>query len=678
MADKQRMTDKEITSILLGDLQDGVAFSDDTLSKERDTALKYYYGELPQRLHRGSSGYRSLDVHDQVETARAMLLETFLGNELPLKLVPGKSKVANAVQVSMATEYVNDVVFTQNHGEEILDQVIFDSLMSRIGVVRVDWEDETKVETRVFPPAPMDVIDKVAAQDDVVEVEVEESEEQPGMWVATVTREVTEGRVKISPVRPEDFIVRTSAKDAYEYPIAHRLTKRMSVWISEGFKESDLKQALTEEDLQLYELAQTRNDAGHDDGGSSIGEEDPLVTLLDAYSMLDLERNGTPRYYRVLMGGNKIFGEPELVDDHPFVHYVPIKIPHVFHGVQFTKTIVPTANAKTALTRSVIDHAMRTNNPRWTVLRGTFDNPRELLENKFGGIVNINKPDGVQPLPQAGLNPFVFETLKLLDTDLSDTTGISRMTQGLDKDVISKQNSQGMVNDMARAAETRLRVMARRFASGFLKELARKVYATAVANDSSTSECVVDGKPTPVTPAEWPAEATIQVRLELSAAQKEKRVAEIANMVAMLSQDEALGQQLDYKYKRRLAVEAMKLQGMPDAEAAINPEPPQPDPMAKKAQELELQAKQVEIQVQQTNAEAGKMKAETERMKALGQLNEQERGFMLEQWKAQAEFSLEERKQAFNEAAAAYEKGVIDKKMDKDPESVKAIAAVDS
>jgi hypothetical protein len=78
------------------------------------------------------------------------------------------------------------------------------------------------------------------------------------------------------------------------------------------------------------------------------------------------------------------------------------------------------------------------------------------------------------------------------------------------------------------------------------------------------------------------------------------------------------------------------------------------------------------------NSQAAMMKAETERMKALQTLDLQAQKVVLDQWKARAEFSLEERKQAFNEAAAIYEKEIIRQKMEQDPESVKAIAAIDS
>ena len=99
------------------------------------------------------------------------------------------------------------------------------------------------------------------------------------------------------------------------------------------------------------------------------------------------------------------------------------------------------------LTRSILDHAIISNNPRYVVTKGGLVNPRELMDNRVGGIINSTRPDAITPLPQASLNPFVFQTLQLLDEEKEDTTGVSRLSQGLSKDAVSKQNSAAMVDE---------------------------------------------------------------------------------------------------------------------------------------------------------------------------------------------------------------------------------------
>ena len=57
---------------------------------------------------------------------------------------------------------------------------------------------------------------------------------------------------------------------------------------------------------------------------------------------------------------------------------------------------------------------MITNNPRYMVTKGGLTNPRELIDNRVGGLVNVTSPDAIAPMPQASLNPFVFQTLEAL------------------------------------------------------------------------------------------------------------------------------------------------------------------------------------------------------------------------------------------------------------------------
>ena len=88
-----------------------------------------------------------------------------------------------------------------------------------------------------------------------------------------------------------------------------------------------------------------------------------------------------------------------------------------FYGSNFADRLCATQNARTVLTRSILDHAVITNSPRYMVTKGGLTNPRELIDNRVGGLVNVTRPDAIAPLPQAPLNPFVFQTLEALDQD---------------------------------------------------------------------------------------------------------------------------------------------------------------------------------------------------------------------------------------------------------------------
>ena len=158
------------------------------------------------------------------------------------------------------------------------------------------------------------------------------------------------------------------------------------------------------------------------------------------------------------------------------MHFCPLPVPHSFYGSNFGKRVIDIQNARSILTRSILDHAIISNNPRYIVTKGGLVNPRELMTNKIGGLVNVTRPDAIQPLPQASLNPFVFQTLNVLQDNLENTTGVSSLSQGLNKDAVSKQNSAAMVEQLANLSMQRQKIIARNFANQFVRPLFEKIY----------------------------------------------------------------------------------------------------------------------------------------------------------------------------------------------------------
>jgi hypothetical protein len=71
------------------------------------------------------------------------------------------------------------------------------------------------------------------------------------------------------------------------------------------------------------------------------------------------------------------------------------------HGSETTTppSTIPTQNARTVLTRGVLDHTAQTINPRWQVMNGAVQSPRELLDGRGSGVVNVRMKDGIAPLP---------------------------------------------------------------------------------------------------------------------------------------------------------------------------------------------------------------------------------------------------------------------------------------
>jgi len=376
------------------------------------------------------------------------------------------------------------------------------------------------------------------------------------------------------------------------------------------------------------EVLSRHEEVGSDRGFNANGYQDQVrsVTVYESFCMLDVEASGIAELYRVVKAGNVIL-EKEKTSRKPFVAFTPLPIPHAFHGNNFGSKVVPIQNARTVLTRSILDHAMITNNPRYTVVKGGLTNPRELIDNRVGGIVNVSRPDAVNPMLQAPLNPFIFQTIQMLDEDKEDTTGVSRLSQGLNKDAVSKQNSAAMVEQLATMSQQRQKIIARCFANSFLKPLYQMIYQLCVENETEDKIVELAGQYVEINPGTWADKRDVTVEMHLGYGEQEQEAQKYLAIHTLMSQDPTLSSMYTPENQFKLMSHVMENNGIKNVQDYLtSPDqlpPPQPDPMQEMQQQMQM--KQMELQERQTamaeqkaqmDAQIAQMKVQLEQMKA--------------------------------------------------------------
>ena len=405
MATSRPMSEREILTAVQALAEDAAGSHDTELSKEREKVAEYYGGEKPIRQSKGSVTYISQDVYETVEEAKSQLLEVFSGNQKNVEFAPqGKDDVEKA---RVATEYCAYVIHRQNEGYFIFQDVIWDGLMARIGSAKAYWDDNITIdEVEVPPDAPEEMLYAMEAQDPTLFVEE-----------GQLYKENRDGRVAIEAVPPEEMLISSRAKNpSHAEYLGHRMRVTRGDLISQGYERDEVDKIVGDVAQSEGELNARFKGTGSDisptSGPNKMLEE---VTVYESYPKLDIDNDGQIRRYRIVHSPGATLAPAEEVDDHPFIFVTPIRRPHSLWGTSFAEKLIPTQDANTHLFRGVIDHTLRTNNPRWAVLRNTLDDPDELMENRLGGLVNINKPDAISALEQPSLNPFVFQTMKLAD-----------------------------------------------------------------------------------------------------------------------------------------------------------------------------------------------------------------------------------------------------------------------
>ena len=112
--------------------------------------MDYYLGDMAKDMpaQDGRSRAVSTDVADTIEGLMPNLMDIFAGSDEVVRFEPvGPEDEAAAQQ---ETDYVNHVFMQQNPGFMILYSFIKDALLSKVGIVKVWWEEREEESRETY------------------------------------------------------------------------------------------------------------------------------------------------------------------------------------------------------------------------------------------------------------------------------------------------------------------------------------------------------------------------------------------------------------------------------------------------------------------------------------------------------------------------------------------------
>lgn len=151
MAKPKKMDDDEVKALVGASRAAALAsMSAGSLVEERARAMDYYLGEMDEDMppEPGRSKAVSTDVADVIEGLMPQLMDIFAGSDEVVRFEPvGPNDEAAAQQ---ETDYVNHVFMQQNPGFMVLYSFIKDALLSKVGIVKVWWEEREEEQRDTF------------------------------------------------------------------------------------------------------------------------------------------------------------------------------------------------------------------------------------------------------------------------------------------------------------------------------------------------------------------------------------------------------------------------------------------------------------------------------------------------------------------------------------------------
>jgi len=678
--EEKGMSDNELASLLAAHEQRSVGYYNSEIADEQAKAINYYYGimdDLPA-VDGGSSVVDHL-VAIMVDNGLASILKPFVSAEEVISFNPrGPEDVEQAEQ---ATEYVNYVIQCDNPGFIIFHDWFKDALLTKIGVVKVWWEDTTK---SVSTPRLVDALGLVQARQD--DAYLDEAENPDGTYTVNMEEIDEDGRVKIVNVPPEEFLISPFSRSLEETPYAaHRPANVTRSDLIEMGMDPEIV-----EDLPAYAQGMTEESRGqaryrdeewYSGTREAIGSDKSrdVIGVIDEYVKCDYDGDGLAELRRVIrVNDNILFNEP--IDQIPFAILCPVPMPHKVYGRSVADQSVQGQKVRTAITRQTLENLYKTNNPRPVIPDGAIgpSTMEDIADGSPGAAIRVKAPG----MLDWNTVPFTagqsFQMLESIAQDVEEQTGIQRKGNGLNPEGLKKNSpdtaTQASIDENSR--NERAEMIARIFAETGVKRLFKLVLGLLVEHQPKARIIRLRNKFVEMDPSGWSPEMDLSISVGLGVGNRSEQISQAETILNTMERIGATpfaylvnGEKVRNALKRLFTASGVKnvdeYLGEIQKDEQGNPVEPQqpPDPKAAEMQakmqveQAKMQgaqeAAQAKIQLEQAKAAAalqikqaeGQAKAQVEAMKA--QLEQQK--FQLEQQKAQfeAQLAMKESEQGF-------------------------------
>ena len=524
----------QIESIVSKAISDAIDFCDAEIEPQRVKAQRYYDLECDLGHEDGRSSVVSSKCREAVRGIKPSLQRVFLATEKPVEFVPRGSEDVQAAE--QATQFIN-YKFQQHNGYKLINDVFQDALVKKTGVAYVYYNESMDQETHTLTNLSDDEFTLLVSDDDVEvlehEIQTSMSVDETGMEIEMPThdvkliRNIPDGDICIESVPPEDFFVDRNARSIEDfYVCGHASEVRVSDILAMGFSIDELS------GLDSTEYSATNDEAEFERRGYAVddGEDENIsgsskkITLTTAYMELDIEGSGVPQLYQFLCVGSshKLLNFYEA-DHAPYAIFEVDGEPHAFFGTSLVDLTITDQDAATSMLRGILDNAALTNNPAVQILDGQV-HVEDLLNNEIGRVVRVKSPNAVQEMSVPFTAAQTLPALQYFDQMVDNKTGVSKMAQGLNPDVLKSATATSIAASMEGQAG-QAEVIARNLAEGGMKRLFKLMLDLYVKNTDKEDVMRLNGEFVPVDPRAWSADMDLSVNVGLGTGRENERAA---------------------------------------------------------------------------------------------------------------------------------------------------------
>ena len=641
------MDDIELEGLISSLIEGAQDYIDLQEAPDRVKASDYYHGKPFGNEEEGRSQVVSMDVRDTVSLMLPQIMRTFFGSERVVEYVPRMPEDVLAAQ--QATDFVNGVVLGQdNPAFSICYNAIKDSLVKRVGVIRVDWERREEVSYEEYtglddqgleailsgldeestavtsypdpsfvpPPEPPQQVSPDGQP-------IEQPPIQAPMLHDVVVRQTKEdGNIVLDALPPEEFLIDRRARSIDDSAIvAHRRYLSVSELVQMGYDYDDMLDLAGDEDefgTNTEYLA--RHPIANYADSEQIGEANRKVLYIESYAKVDYDGDGVSELRRFCTAGShhKLLHHAP-VNDLPFIVFNGYPEPHTWKGQSVADLLMDVQKIKSAVLRNMLDSLAKSIHPDTEVVEGQV-NKDDVTSNKVGKIIRTRAPGMVRELSKEFSGREAFPMLDYLDSVKEDRTGMSKASMGLNPDAL-QSSTKAAVSATVAASQAQIELLCRVYAENGMKPLFKKILQLLHKHQDQTRMVRLRNEWIPIDPKAWDAGMDVSVNVALGLGTTEERMMMLAGVAAKQENAlEKLGPDnplVNYKQYHATLTKMTELSGFKDTQTfwtdPATYEPPPPEEPQPTADEIFAQAQADKVRADMENDKA-KLALEREKM----------------------------------------------------------------
>ena len=231
---------------------DGQNYIDTQIAADRNLNQRYYDAEDLGNEVEGRSTFVVPVVRDEINKVLPNLLRIFTASDDVIKFTPRRA--ADTQMADYATKFCNYSLMKRNNGFQVLKTAIHESLLKRIGFLKVWWDVSTKIVQENYTGLTQIQVAYLKGEPDleiVSQTPCKYSDAPVPTYDVTMKRTFKKGAIKVQAIPTEEIVVWRRAKHWHDTPyIAHRRLATVSELVALGYDYEEMLN-FTQQDNQI-------------------------------------------------------------------------------------------------------------------------------------------------------------------------------------------------------------------------------------------------------------------------------------------------------------------------------------------------------------------------------------------------------------------------------------------